>query len=424
LNEQEILTRLALALAAGFLIGVERGWRERNAAEGDRTAGLRTFALIGLAGGVFALVGRSLGEAAFAAGFLAVAAVIAAYRWREAERDGGFGATTVVASLLTFAIGAYAVVGSMAAAAAAAVATAAILAAKSWLHAWLRTLTWEELRAALILGAMSFVALPVLPDRGYGPFEALNPRQLWLMTIAIAGVSFIGYVAVKVAGARYGALIAGTAGGVVSSTITTLDLARKAKEEPTHASSFLAGALAASATMFVRVAVVVALFSPPLVLAVCPPLIAGVVVLVAAALLLDRPWDKRGDAADANAAGFANPFELRTVLLFAGLLCVIILLSAWLTGLFGGRGAVALAAVAGLSDVDAITLSMTRYAERGISVSAAEAAILVAVLANSVSKSVLAITAGGRWFGIAYGGTTLAAVAAGAVVATMQSWSF
>ena len=120
----------------------------------------------------------------------------------------------------------------MAAAAAAGVAATALLAAKEWLHSWLRVLTWPELRAALILLAMSFVALPVLPNRGYGPYDALNPYELWLMTIAIAGVSFIGYVAVKIAGTRYGPLIAGVAGGLVSSTATTLDLARKSKATP------------------------------------------------------------------------------------------------------------------------------------------------------------------------------------------------
>src|SRR5690606_38459035 len=152
------------------------------------------------------------GEMAFAAGFLAVAGAVTLFRWRESEREGGFGATTVVVAFLTFGLGAYAVAGDMTAAAAAAVATAAILAAKGWLHAWLRALTWEELRSALILSAMTFVVLPVLPDRGYGPYEALNPRSLWLMTIAIAGVSFIGYVAVRVAGSRHGPLIAGVAG--------------------------------------------------------------------------------------------------------------------------------------------------------------------------------------------------------------------
>ena len=212
------------------------------------------------------------------------------FRWRETEREGAYGATTLIASFLTFALGAYAVLGDMVAAAAAAVATAGLLAAKGWLHSWIKALSWEELRATLTLLAMTFVALPVLPDRGFGPYGALNPYQLWLMTIVIAGVAFGGYVAVKVAGGRYGALIAGVSGGLVSSTATTLDLARKAKAgfgKPQH---LLAGALAASATMFVRVGVVVALFGPHLLPRLAAPLAAAAVVLVAAALFLAAPW--------------------------------------------------------------------------------------------------------------------------------------
>jgi len=424
MSEQEILSRLGLALAVGFLIGVERGWRERESAEGERAAGLRTFALIGLSGGIFAMLARELGDAAFAAGFFAVAAAIAFFRWRESTRLGAFGATTVVAAFLTFAIGAYAVVGSMMAAAAAAVATAAILAAKGWLHAWLKTLTWEELRAALVLSAMSFVALPVLPDRGFGPYDALNPRQLWLMTIAIAGVSFIGYVAVKIAGTRFGPLIAGIAGGVVSSTITTLDLARKAKAAPRSAAPLLAGALAASATMFLRVGIIVALFGPALLYHVAAPLGAALLVSVAAALALDQPWRAGKATAGADSSPIKNPFELPTVFLFGVMLAIVVVLSAALTATFGGGGGIAFAGVAGLSDVDAITLSMTRVAGVNLSAGAAAVAILTAVAANSLSKSVLAIVAGGRWFGLRYFGVSLASLAAGGAIALVEPWSF
>jgi uncharacterized membrane protein (DUF4010 family) len=420
----ETLTRLALALAIGFLIGIERGWRQREIAEGDRAAGLRTFALIGLLGGLFALLGRQLGVEAFAFGFLAVAATVVLFRWRETQREGTSGATTAIASLLTFGLGAYAAVGDMTSAAAAAVATTAILAAKGWLHGWLRTLTWEELRAALILAAMSFVALPVLPNEGFGPYEALNPRDLWLMTIAIAGVSFIGYVAVKVAGTRYGALIAGIAGGVVSSTITTLDLARRAKRSPGADAPLVAGALAASVTMFLRVIVVVALFGPALLPNVALPLAVAAIVSAGAAIWLDQPWRNAKGDPKTQVAPVTNPFEIRTVLVFGLILAVITVLSAFLTQTFGGGGGIALAAVAGLSDVDAITLSMTRVAGTQVSASAAEAAILTAVIANSLSKSALAIGAGGPRFGFRYLGVTALALAAGAVVAFVEPWAF
>jgi uncharacterized membrane protein (DUF4010 family) len=309
----------------------------------------------------------------------------------------------------------------MVAAAAAAVATAAILAAKGWLHAWLRALTWEEQRSALILSAMTFVVLPLLPDRGFGPYEALNPRNLWLMTIAIAGVSFIGYVAVKVFGSRYGPLIAGVAGGVVSSTITTIDMARRAKVAPAETRSFLAGAVAASGTMYLRVAAVVAAFGPALLARLAWPLAAALVVSVASAVVLERPW--RTTRKDGEDLHLSNPFELRTVLLFGLMLTAIMLLSTVLTRTFGESGGILFAAIAGLSDVDAITLSMTEVAGVSVSESAAAVAILAAVVANTVSKTVLAYTAGGRRFGVAYGAISLGSIAAGAILAVATPWS-
>jgi uncharacterized membrane protein (DUF4010 family) len=423
LDQTETLTRLGLALAIGFLIGVERGWRSRSEAEGERAAGLRTFTLVGLSGGVWGLLADKVGEVAFAAGFLALAAGLILFRWRETQHEKTFGATTLVASLLTFALGAYAVVGSMAAAAAAGVAVAGILAAKSWLHGWLRTLTWNELRSVLILLAMTFVALPLLPDRGYGPYGALNPRELWLMTIAIAAVSFIGYVAVRIAGTRYGPIIAGIAGGIVSSTITTVDLARKARAAPATASLQLAGALAASATMFLRVAIIVLLFGPALLPRVAGPLAAAFVVSVVAALYFAPLWRlKRDDYPTEQSTAFTNPFDLRTVLTFGLLLAVVSLLSSAATALFGESGSVTLAAVAGIGDVDAITLSMTRLSGGDVTPGIAALAVLVAVAANSLSKSVLAVATGGRSFGLRYLAVSLLALLAGAAIAASLDW--
>jgi uncharacterized membrane protein (DUF4010 family) len=417
MDETETLTRLGLSLAIGFLIGVERGWREREEKEGERAAGLRTFALIGLFGGVWGLLTREIGPAPMGLAFLAIAGAVTLFRWREVEREGTFGMTTLVAAFLAFSLGALAVLGDMIAAAAAGVATAALLAAKEWLHGWLRVLTWPELRAALILLAMSFVALPVLPDKGYGPYEALNPYQLWLMTIVIAGVSFIGYVATKIAGERYGALIAGTAGGLVSSTAVTLDFARRTRAAPALWRPHLSGALAASTVMFARVIVVVALFGPGLLMAVAPALGVATLVSAAAALVLNHSFARR-EAEREGAAVVRNPFELATVLGFAALLAAILVLTRIVTEYFGGAGSIVLAAVAGLADVDAITLSMTGLAD-GPEAGTAAIAILVAVAANSASKSVLAMTLGGRRFGLAYAGITAAALAAGAVAAVV-----
>jgi uncharacterized membrane protein (DUF4010 family) len=415
MTEGEILGRLGLAVAIGFLIGVERGWRQRGDAEGRRAAGLRTFTLIGLAGGVFALLAESLGAVIVAAGFLAVAGAVTLFRWRESEAEGGFGVTTVVAAFLTFGLGAYAIIGSMIVASGGAVVLAGVLAAKGWLHAWLRALTWQELRSALILAAMSFVVLPFLPDRGFGPYEALNPRDLWLMTIAIAGVSFAGYVALRIFGSRYGPLIAGIAGGIVSSTITTIDMARRARATPSAQRRLIAGALAASATMFVRVAAIVLVFGPSLLPRLTGPLAAALAVTAAGALWLHAPW-RRAEKDDAPLT-LKNPFDLATVLLFGAMLAAVMLISTALTETFGQGGGVLFAAVAGVSDVDAVTLSMTQLSGGALSPEAAALAILVAVGSNSLSKTVLGAAAGGVRFGAIYGAVSMAAIAAGGIAA-------
>ena len=417
MDEYETLTRLGLALAIGLLIGVERGWREREEAEGERAAGLRTFALIGLFGGLWGLLSKELGAQALGLVFLAFAVAATVFRWRETEREGTFGMTTLIAAFLAFSLGVYAAVGDMTVAAAAGVAAVVLLAAKEWLHAWLKVITYAELRATLILLAMSFIALPILPDRGYGPYDAINPHGLWLMTIAIAGVSFIGYVAVKIGGARYGALLAGTAGGLVSSTAATLDLARKARAAPATWRLQLAGALAASATMFIRVGVVVALFGPGLLDRVAGPLAAAAVVTVGIALALDPPWSKAAVEPPGDGAAFTNPFEFRAVLGFAALLALILILSKALTEAFGGEGGIVLAAITGLADVDAITLSMTQIVGSKASAAEAEIAILIAVAANSLSKSGMAVVVGGRRFGLVYLASSVAALVAGGAVA-------
>ena len=222
MTDLEIFQRLAVALAIGTLVGLERGWQTRETEAQRRTAGLRTFALIGLSGGVLGLLAAPFGPTPFAAGAVLATGAIAAFRWREAKDSGDYGITTVIAALCTYALAGYAAVGSLALAGAAAVAMTLFLALKNALHGWLAKLTWPELRSALILLAMSLIVLPLLPDRQIGPYGVLNPYLVWSMTILIAVVGFAGYVAVKAMGPRDGLLLAGLVGGLASSTAPTV----------------------------------------------------------------------------------------------------------------------------------------------------------------------------------------------------------
>ncbi|MCZ7594561.1 MAG: MgtC/SapB family protein [Hyphomicrobium sp.] len=212
----QLIQRLAVALAIGLIIGIERGWKQRSEPEGERAAGLRTLTLSGLLGGVWGALALGTGVwglIGLGAAFVGFTGVVALFRYREMQREGSFGATTVIAAMLAFALGALAVLGDPRAAAAAGVATALLLALKAMLHAWLERLTWEELRSGLILLAMTVIALPLLPDRELAAWLPVNPREVWLMTIFIAALSFAGYVAIRMAGPGLGLLLSGLAGG-------------------------------------------------------------------------------------------------------------------------------------------------------------------------------------------------------------------
>lgn len=412
----ELFERLALALAIGFLVGVERGWRERDEGEGGRTAGLRTFALSGLLGGLAALVGIELGPLVFAIVFAGFTGAMTLFKWREALDERDYSVTTVVAAMVVFVLGGYAVVGHMALAAAAAVVTAALLAFKTVLHRWVGALSWPEIRSAIVLLAMTFVALPILPDRGFGPFGSLNPHEIWLLTVLIATVSFAGYVATRVVGERRGLMMTALGGGLVASTAVTLDMARRSREASADAGLLAGAACLASTVMFLRVLAVAVLIDQRLLLPLAPSLAAA--AAVAGLFGLAYAWRRGRDQAGAGSGriNIGNPFDLPTVLRFGALLSVVMLLANALQAWFGPQSALWLAAAAGLADVDAVTLSMARGAGTAVPAGIAVLAILVVVGSNSLSKSVLAAVSGTRAFAWRFAAAMLASVAVMALV--------
>lgn len=413
----ELFQRLSLALAIGFLIGVERGWQQRGEAAGERTAGLRTHALGGLLGGVAGALALELGPGggvAIASAFALYAGTIALYRYRETGRDGTFGATTAVAAMLSFLIGAYAVVGDMAAAAAAGAATAGMLALKNVLHTWLGRIAWPELRSALVLAAMTFLLLPVLPNRAIDPFGAVNLHTVWLSTVLIAGISFAGYLAVKLAGERLGILATGLAGGVASSTAATLMLARLARAHPETGGLLAAGAILAGAVMMARVILLVAVVRFPLLQQIAAPVAAAGLTLGAGALLLTRRHRRTPPGHEALA--LANPFDFFEVLRLGALLAVLGLAAGAATAKAGVSGAYAVAAISGLVDVDAVTLAVARIDPGQLAQQAAGQAILVAVAVNTISKAAMAAVAGGRSVALPMFAASVVALAAGTAV--------
>jgi uncharacterized membrane protein (DUF4010 family) len=406
--DPQLVERLGVALAIGLLIGVERHWRERDAAPGQRAAGLRTFGLIGLTGGVAAAISPEpiwLGLV-----LLAIVGPLAWFERAEAAVSGSVSVTTVVAAALTCALGALAVLGEIAAAAAAAVGAVALLALRERLHGFVSRLTWPELRSAIALLAMTLIALPVIPDREFAELGGLNPARLWLFTVILAGVSFAGYVAARLFGAERGRVAAGALGGMVSSTAVVLASARAAREGQPGAA---AAALAAGAVAWVRTALLVGLLAPSVAPRLLPALAAGALVQAAAALLLLRV---RGAAGPAEPPDSGNPLELLPVLRMAVLIAAIGVAARAAAGWFGDSGLLSVAALSGLADTDALIASVSGLLLGGLSDAVGALAIAIALASNGLAKAGYAFALGTAGFGLRYGAGTLAALLVAALL--------
>lgn len=396
----ELLQRLAVATGIGLLVGVERGWRERKAGAGMRTAGIRTFTLSGLLGGVFGAIAEALNDSIGAAivigvGAVTYSAIFAAFRLREIQHDKTFGATTVVAAMVTFMLGAYALIGDVVLAAAAGVSVVIILAVREGLHQWLARITWPELRAAIVLAAMTFLALPVIPDESYGPYGGINFRQVWLLAVILAAVSFVGYAAVKRFGEGRGLLLAAAAGGLVSSTAVNLTAARRAAAGEANVRLLAASSTVATAVAFVRTLAIVLGLNATVALHTVGPLLLAALVAAAIAYLFAR---ENLSARTKNGLKLRNPFSLREAIALAAMLAVVKFATSAATEYFGSAGALFAALIAGLADTDSITYSMAELGRGALEPPLAAVGILLAVASNTAFKLATGLALGGRRF--------------------------
>lgn len=383
---------LGIAAVLGLLLGLERGWRERHVAEGGRVAGIRTFALIGLLGGVVMLLSRASGPMLLPLAFLGLSVILAVSHRVSARRDSDAGITTVVAALLTFVLGALAAAGYPLLALAVAVVSVFILDAKARLHGLLTRLSEPELLAIFKLLLISVVALPLLPNRGFGPGEVLNPYEIWWLVVLIASLSSFGYFAMRLVGAARGLLLTGLLGGLASSTALTLSFARLRQRAPELGGPLAIGILLACAMMFPRIWIETVLVAPALAPGLVAPLL--VMMLLPVAGLLRR--SARGVPAEAEAPReVGNPFEIGAALKFGLLLTVVMLLSHFGRQAFGDLGVYLVAAVAAVGDVDAITLSLARESTRGLDGEVAQRAIVLSAAVNTVVKGLIAAAVGG-----------------------------
>ncbi|KLK93780.1 membrane protein [Microvirga vignae] len=413
MNDTSLLLRLGVALAIGLLVGLERGWQRREEAEGERTAGLRTYTLVALLGALSAILAGYTSPMFLGLSFLGFALAFGAFAWLEAKTEQNFSVTGVVAALITFSLGAYTVLGDLQVAIAAGVIVTLILALKQPLHTWLRRLTWLEIRSVLILLAMTFLALPLLPDRAVDPWNAVNPSEIWLLAIIIAAISFAGYVAVRIMGSQAGVALAALAGGLASSTATTVTLARMAREHPAASPLLSAGILLSGFVMVARVLIVASALNDALLLPLAWPLGAAGLVLIIVSGLLFLTYGK--GSKECPQLSIRNPFDLGMALQFAALIAIISLLAKVVSNLMGDAGLTVLAALSGIADVDAITLSLARLSRDGVTVTTAALGIGIAVAVNTLVKAGMTFSLGAGKAGWIVSGASLAAIAAGSV---------
>lgn len=416
-----LILQLGLALAIGLLVGLERGWRERDTPDGGRAAGIRTYGISGLLGGVVAALSASLdAPSILIAGFLAFTAVFAWYKARESLHDEDYSVTGIIAALGVFALGALAVVGDQRAAAAGGAALAAVLASRELLHGLLRRISWIELRSALVLAVMTAIILPLLPDRAVDPWGGFNPRQVWLFTVLTAAISFLGYIAVRALGTTRGILVSGLAGAVISSTAVTLSLARTAKTG-TNPWPLAGAAILAAGVSVMRVTAIVAIVAPS-VLGV-----AGLAILAAIGgfatcgiLLLLSRHTISGEGTQPP----RNPFEVGPLMLFAALFAVVSTVSAALS-IGNSSGMVATSAISGIFDVDVAVLSALRLLGQPATMEAVGHAVLLALATNAIGRLAVAAVAGPVRFWLPLAAATVVVIALGyAAFATLPHFEW
>lgn len=406
----ELYQRLALSLGIGLLIGLERGWKAREAAEGSRWAGIRTFGFLGLLGGLAGYSGLLTSDIVVliaAAGVVALVAVVYASNMKRVEKRG---ATTETAGLVTFFLGLVAVRGDAALAAVLCVVVMALLGIKGRLHGLLRRLEERELNAFMKLLLLSVVALPFLPNQGYGPGAVLNPFEIWLMVILIQGIAFFGHFAIRIWGARTGPLLLGFFGGLASSTAVTVAASRMAAKMPAASSAMAAGIAMGTTVQFLRIVVLLAILNAGLLRLLTLPLLLGAIGVFLGAFMLHRKTaGARADEKAVPKIALPPASDLVGAFQFGLVLIAVLLLSHYARAAFGEGGLLAVSAISGIVDVDAVTISVARMAPAGEGICLAPAAagdfgdpcfgilgyaIFVAVGVNAIAKLIIA-----RWLG-------------------------
>lgn len=408
---------LAVAALLGLAVGIERQWSGHASGPDARFAGARTFFLLGTLGGIIGWLAAE-GLVALAAALLGGAGLLvaAAYVMASARGSRDPDGTTEMAALVVLGLGAAAGLGHLRIASAAAVVVVLALHEKSRIHDFVSRLDDWELRGGLQFAALALVVLPLLPEGPFGPLGGIRPRVLWVLVLVFTGLNFIGYLARQVVGTTRGYGFAGVTGGLVSSTAVTLAFARRSRLEPEAGHGLAVGTIAASTVLPIRLMVVTTVLNPLVALRLAPylalPFAAGI-VLVAVAV---RQQHAGGRQAEAPMPPPTSPLRLVSAIRMALAFQVSLMALDWVRQQFGDTGVLPLAAFLGLTDMDALTVSMARLEPRATMAALGAQGIAVGLLGNTVLKGVLATGLGTglyrRRAGLGYAALAGATVAA------------
>jgi uncharacterized membrane protein (DUF4010 family) len=383
-----IFQHLGIGIGLGLLVGLQRE------SVASRLAGVRTFPLVTVFGSVCGLISQNQGGWVIAAGLVALAAIILmgkVVEFRDSPVDPGL--TTEIALLLMYVVGAYLTLGYKEVAIALGGSVAVLLQFKGFLHGMVSKLGNDDLKAIMQLALISLVILPVLPNHPFGYYTVLNPRQIWWMVVLIVGISLIGYVAYKFFGENAGVVLGGILGGIISSTATTLSYSKRTAEAPGTEHHSAIAIMISSTILFLRLLAIIAAITPAFFPLASPPILLMLALLCGLSLFLwirrrneDMPMPKQG-----------NPSNLKPAMLFALIYAITLLCVEAAKKHFGSTGMYTVAAVSGLADLDAITVSISQLvgADR-LSATHGWKLIVIATMANFVFKGGLILVAGSR----------------------------
>ena len=392
----ELLKALLVSASLGALLGLERQWSgQRTHPKAETVAGARTFAVWAALGTLCAWIDRGHQPGIFLAGFVGMVLLVSLFLFRRAVRDHDIGLTTGAVSLATYLLGGLVAYGEVKTSVVVAVSLVVLLASKDWLHKMSRKFTSTDVYQALQFAAVTGIVLPLVPDKPYGPYGAFNPFNIWLMVVLVSGLGFAGYVAVRIFGENRGLAMTGLLGGLASSTATTLAMSRESRERPELGRVCALAVILACTVMLARVAFLVGAVSPVLLATTAPWLAFMAVPAIVFSAWSWRHFHEESASTSKGAAEVHNPLSLRVAIHFAILYALIVLLVRWAQDVFGGAGLYAASFLSGLTDLDAISLSLAQLQKAGHVVANEGArALVIAAIANALLKAGLAVSLG------------------------------